>query len=176
MSAGIRQLRSRDWVAMEFASSTPSAIMDITNQEQAFCHKIDCKFPYLDASKVAALIAEARSISTNAEFCVLYEIISPPASEGLPKQTQRELLAAWIENAASPLAARIADLASQVIDGGEVPTEKALDEMHEVAATEGQYAALAVVSHLAYAGCEGVDCELIDTLEQQIRMRWDAFR
>ena len=38
------------------------------------------------------------------EFWVLYEIVSPPASQGLPKLTQRELLAAWIENAASPLA------------------------------------------------------------------------
>jgi hypothetical protein len=112
-------------------------IMDIANQEQAFSDKIDCKFPYSDASKAAALIAEARSISTNAEFCVLYEIIAQPASEGLPKHIQRELLAAWIENARSPLAARIAELASQIIDGGKVPTEKALDEMHEVAATEG---------------------------------------
>jgi hypothetical protein len=150
--------------------------MDTTDQEQAFSDRIDCKFPYLDASKAAALIAEARSISTNAEFCVLYEIISPPASEGLPKQTQRELLAAWIENASSPLAARIADLASQVINGGKVPTETALDEMHKVAATEGQYAALAVVSHLGYAGNEDDDCELIDTLAQQVRMRWDASR
>lgn len=57
-----------------------------------------------------------------------------------------------------------------------MPTEKALYETHEVAMTEGQYAALAVVSHLAYAGSEGIDCELIDTLEQQIRMRWDASR
>jgi hypothetical protein len=150
--------------------------MDITNQEQAFSDKIDCRFPYSDASKAAALIAEARSISTNAEFCVLYEIICPPASEGIPKHIRRELLAAWIENPTSPLAARIADLASHVIDGGKVPTEKALAEMHGVAATERQYAALAVVSHLAFAGSEGVDCELIDTLEQQIRMRWDASR
>ncbi|MCX8998863.1 hypothetical protein NOF55_17265 [Rhizobiaceae bacterium BDR2-2] len=148
--------------------------MDTTNQEQVFSAKIDCKFPYLDVSKAAALIAEARSISTNAEFCVLYEIIAPPASERLPKQTQRELLAAWVENATSSLAARIADLANEVIDGGEVPTEKALDKMHEVAATEGQYAALAVVSHLAYALSDSVDCEMIDTLEEQIRMQWDA--
>lgn len=77
--------------------------MDIANQEQAFSDKIDCNFPYSDASKAAALIAEARSISTNAEFCVLYEIISPPASEGLPKHTQRQLLAAWIESAAPRL-------------------------------------------------------------------------
>ncbi len=81
--AEMRQLRSWDRVAMEFESSTPSAIMDTTNQEQAFSDKIDGKFPYSDASKAAALIAEARSISTNAEFCVLYEIISPPAAEGL---------------------------------------------------------------------------------------------
>lgn len=148
--------------------------MDITYQEQTFSDKIDGKFPYSDAFKAAALIAEARSISTNAEFCVLYEIISPPASEGLPKHIQRELLVSWNENAASPLAARIANLASQVIDDGKVSTEKALDEMHELAATEGQYAALAVISHLAYAGSEGVDCELIDALEQKIRMRWDA--
>ncbi|SCX34658.1 hypothetical protein [Agrobacterium rosae] len=150
--------------------------MGITSREQAFSDKIDCKFPYSNSFQAAALIAEARSISTNAEFCVLYEIVSPPASQRLPKLTQRELLAAWIENAASPLAARIADLASQVIDCGKVPTEKALNEMHEVAVFEGQYAALAVVSHLAYAGSEGVDHELIDTLEQQIRMRWDAPR
>ncbi|WP_421358028.1 hypothetical protein [Agrobacterium rosae] len=150
--------------------------MDIPSQEQAFSNKIDCKFPYSNDSKATALIAEARSISTNAEFCVLYEIVSPPASQGLPKLTQRELLAAWIENATSPLAARIVDLASQVIDGGKVPTETALNEMHEVAVFEGQYAALAVVSHLAYAGSEGFDHELIDTLEQQIRMRWDAPR
>lgn len=161
---------------MECASSALSAIMDTTNQERAFDHKIDCNFPYQDASRAAALIAEARCISTNAEFCVLYEIVAPPASEGVPKQTQRELLAAWIQNAASPLAARIAGLASQVIDGGNVPTKTALDAMHEVAATEGQYAALTVVSHLAYAGSEGVDCELIDALDQQIRMRWDASR
>lgn len=150
--------------------------MDISNQEQAFSDKIDCRFPYSDASEAAILIEEARSISTNAEFCVLYEIVSPPASEGLPKHKQRELLAAWAENAASPLAARIADLANQVIDGGKVPIEKALDEMHELAATEGQYAALTVVSHLACAGRKDVDCGLIDTLEQQIRMRWDASR
>jgi len=150
--------------------------MDTTDQEQAFSERIDCKFPYLDASQAAALIAEARSISTNAEFCVLYEIISPPASEGLLKRTQRELLAAWIENASSPTAARIADLASQVINSGKVPLGAALDAIHKVAATERQYAALAVVSHLGYAGSDGNDCELIDTLEQQVRMRWDAFR
>lgn len=150
--------------------------MDTTSHEQAFSDRIDCNFPYLDASKAAALIAEARSISSNADFCVLYEIVCPPTSDRLPTQRQRELLAAWIENSGSTLAAPIADLARQVIDGGKVATEQALVAMHEIAAIEGQYAALAVVSHLAHAAGDGVDCEMIDTLEQQIRKQWDAPR
>lgn len=150
--------------------------MDTTSQEQAFSDKIDCNFPYLDATRAAALIAEARSISSNAEYCVLYEIVCPPASDRLPAQLQRDLLASWAENSASPLAARIADLARQVIDGVTVATEKVLVAMHEIAATEGQYAALAVVSHLAHAAGDGVDCEMIDTLKQQIRKQWDSPR
>ncbi|BBD37135.1 hypothetical protein Amn_20150 [Aminobacter sp. Y103A] len=143
------------------------------NQEQAFSDRIDCNFPYLDAARAAALMAEARFISTNAEFCVLYEIVCPPASDRLPTERQRDLLASWLENSTSPLAARIADLARQVIDGGTVVTEQALAAMHDVATTEGQYAALAVVSRLAHAASDGVNGEIIDRLEQQIRRQWE---
>jgi hypothetical protein len=150
--------------------------MSIIEQEQAFLSKIDCKFPYRDASKAAAFIAEAQSISSNAAFCVLYEIVCPPPSIGLPKQTQRELLATWIEYSTFPLAATIADLATPVIGGEGVPTERALAVMREVSSVDGQYAALAVVSHLAYQGVEEADFDLIDALEQETRNMWDKIQ
>lgn len=147
--------------------------MSITDEEQAFLDKIDCKFPYLDASKAAALIEEARSISSNAAFCLLYEIVCPPASEELSKQTQKELLAMWIDNSICPLAVSIANLAGHVLDGKTVPTEQVLIAMREVASFQGQYGALAAISHIAYAGRDGVDCEVIDTLEQEIKTQWN---
>jgi ABC-type nitrate/sulfonate/bicarbonate transport system substrate-binding protein len=147
--------------------------MSITDQEQAFLDKIDCKFPHRDTSKAGELIVEARSISPNAAFCVLYEIVCPPASKQVSRNVQRELLDAWIDNATFPLAASIAGLARAVFDGEEVPTEKAIVVMRDVAAIQGQYAALAVVSHLAYQGADEADRNLVDTLEQETRDRWD---
>ncbi|MEV4608223.1 hypothetical protein MRBLMR1_003259 [Neorhizobium sp. LMR1-1-1.1] len=148
--------------------------MNSIDQERAFSDKIDCKFPYLDTSKATALVAEALSISPNAAFCVLYEILAPPHSEKVPKQRQRELLATWSELASFPLAVPISNMASHVIDGREVSTKQALNLMREAAAIQGQYAALTVISHLAYAGNENLDCDAVDTLEREIRMRWDA--
>jgi hypothetical protein len=45
--------------------------------------------------------------------------------------------------------------------------------MREVATIQGQYAALAVVSHLAHRVAEEAEYDLIDALEQEIRDQWD---
>jgi hypothetical protein len=147
--------------------------MSITDKEQAFLDKFDCEFPYHDAAKAEALIFEARSISSNAAFCVLYEIVGPPASAKLPKQTQRDLLAAWIGQSSFPLAAPIADFAKQVLNGEAVTLELGLVLMRKVAAVKGQYAALAVISHLAHQVTEEAEYGLIDTLEEEARARWN---
>jgi hypothetical protein len=147
--------------------------MSITDQEQIFLDKIDCNFPHQNALQAAALITEAWSLSSNAAFCVLYEIVCPPASEEVHKQTQRELLAAWLENSALSLAAAVAEFAKQVLEGEVVSTAQTLQLMGKVASIRGQYAALAVVSHLAYQTAENADYVLIDALEQEIRDRWD---
>lgn len=173
MLTALRQLRSLEGAAKQLARSTSNANMITTDQEKRFLREIDCKFPYRDASKAEALIMEAQSFSSNATFCVLYEIVCLPASESLPKQTQKKLLATWVDNSNFPLVASIADLAGQVLDGEPVPTKQALVVMREVATIQGQYAALAVVSHLAYAGSDGADCEVIDALEREIRTSWD---
>jgi len=147
--------------------------MSITDKEQAFLDKFDCKFPYHDAAKAEALIFEARSISPNAAFCVLYEIVGPPASGRLLGLTQTDLLAAWIDKSSFALAAPIADFAKQVLNGEVVSLELGLVLMRQVAAVKGQYAALAVISHLAYQVAGEAEYELIDTLEERIRARWD---
>ncbi|MBB4189671.1 hypothetical protein GGE07_006367 [Sinorhizobium terangae] len=139
--------------------------MDVFEREQAFSDKFDCSFPYRNLGEAAALIEEARSISANAAFCVLYQIACPPSSAEISRETQQELLTMWVDSAASPLAASIVIFARHVFNGGVVTTEEALALMHQVAAADGQYAALAVVSHLAYEGLEGDEFDMIDILE-----------
>ena len=146
--------------------------MSITDKEQAFLDKCDCKFPYRDAAKAEALIFEACSISSNAAFCVLYELVCPPASAKLSGPKQRDLLASWTRRTSFPLAAPIGDFAKRVLNGEAVSLEMGLVLMREVAAAEGQYAALAVVSHLAYQVAEEAEYGLIDTLEEETRARW----
>jgi hypothetical protein len=148
--------------------------MSFTDKEQGFLDKFDCEFPYRDAAKAEALILEAWSISPNAAFCVLYEIVGPPASAILPGPTQTDLLAAWIDKSSFPLAAPIANYAKQVLNGEAVSLELGLVLMRQVAAVKGQYAALAVISHLAYQVAEETEYRLIDTLEEGTRVRWNS--
>lgn len=148
--------------------------MSITDQEQAFLDTIDCNFPYRDAPKAESLITQARSISANAAFCVLYEIVNAPASAELAKRAQSELLTTWSDNWSSPLAIPIANLTRRVLEGEMLPTDQVLTVMREVAEIQGQYAALAVVSHLAYQVAEESEYGLIDALEERIRARWDG--
>jgi len=46
--------------------------------EQEFISSIDCNFPYEDIALAKELILQARSISPNAVFMVLHEILRAP--------------------------------------------------------------------------------------------------
>ncbi|TCR78280.1 hypothetical protein [Rhizobium sp. BK376] len=149
--------------------------MDNVKREQAFADSIDCRFPYSNLAAAAALIEEARSISVNAVFCIFYEIVCPPRSRRteLSRERQRELLFLLTQDFEHPLVDRLVEFAARIIEGRKIAANEAVGIIAEIGKFDGQYAALAAVSSLAYDAL-GEDFGALDALEDELRKKWDA--
>lgn len=147
--------------------------MSRLNREKAFAEKIDCHFPYHDWSQAASLIEEAWSISENAAFLVLYEIVQPPHSSVLTEKIQTKLSTLWMNGAESSHAKTTGALALRMLAGSKLTFQEVLTTMSDVASSTGRYAALAVLTSLAYSALEGDALRTVDEMERQIRKRWD---
>ena len=147
--------------------------MNNPDREKLFADAIDGRFPYADLQAAAALIAEARAISANAAFCVLYEISCPPhpREDHVTVERQRELLGIWADGFQHPLATPLLQCAATIIGDSPLATEQALRIMKDIGAFQGQNAALAIASAAAYVHDE--ELTRVDSLEELIRARWE---
>ncbi len=66
-------------------------------------------------------------------------------------------------------------LAERVLAGERLPLDEILFAMDEIARFDGQYAALASLSSLAYADNDE-DFSALDAREEKVRAGWDAKR
>lgn len=63
--------------------------------ESEFISRIDCEFPYKSKTRAHELITQARSISENASYAVLNEIIRPLFGENISPSIKSELFQMW---------------------------------------------------------------------------------
>lgn len=66
------------------------------------------------------------------------------------------------------------ELAYRVLNGEELSMDQTLALIREIGSDPHQPAALAVISHLVYAGLDEAERALIDAREQEIRSRWES--
>lgn len=141
-------------------------------RELPFQDLIDADFPYDQDEKALSIIKDARSISANATYIVLYEICCLPFPNVASKERQRELVRVWADGFEHPLKASMLRCAEHVIVGTALPLPDALAMIEEVGRFEGQRAALALVCF--YPGADEIwDGETINASDR-IRRLWDA--
>lgn len=134
--------------------------------EQEFCNSIDCYFPYHDKKRVNDLIEEARSISDNAMFSVLHEIVRAPKE--VPANLIKELYARWCNGFNHFLLEAVKEAAEAMLDNNELTVERALELLPQFENEIGQYSALTII----YFSCDDEHGE-VDEKYNQICTDWE---
>jgi hypothetical protein len=134
--------------------------------EIVFFDPIDANFPYNDAGRASALIAQGWSISLNAAFFILSEICQPGHGAPVGRPRLLELLAEWRSGPDHALKDPVLQCAKVIIDDAPLPLEDGLRIMDEIATYDGQRSALSIVSFAAYSEAPGVDDALGEAYER----------
>lgn len=137
--------------------------------EREFISLIDCRFPYHDRTEAERLIALGCSISSNAAFMIVEEIVRVPASVAVTAERRLDLLQKTVTRFDHPLKNLILSIAQQVIGGNGLALEQTICAMDEVAAFPNQFCALSVVYSSATEPWEEVE-----RVFQQIVENWKA--
>ncbi len=137
--------------------------------ESDFISLIDCRFPYHDSAEAERLIARGCSISPNAAFMVVDELVRVPASATVTPETRLALLQQVDAHFEHPLKDLVLAVAAQSIRGTGLSLPQAIANMHAIAPFPNQYCALSVVYSSANEPWEEVD-----SLFNQIVERWSA--
>ena len=140
--------------------------------ETAFFDSADADFPYNDAGRASALIAEGWAISLNAAFFVLGEICQPGEGAEVRRPKLLALLGEWRSGGDHPLKDAVFPCAMAIIDDAPLPLEDGLRIMDEIAAYDGQHSALSIVSYAAYSEEPGVDDALGEAYERIVE-EWE---
>lgn len=111
--------------------------------EKKFISSIDGNFPYHDEQQALALIQRARSISDNAAFMVLHEIVRAPAS--ISASACRKLYDAWLADYRHPLREAVQEAAEAHLSGTRLSEERAQQLLAQCSRWPGQYNALNII-------------------------------
>jgi hypothetical protein len=133
--------------------------------EAEFIAHIDCKFPYHDLVRAVSLIEIGCSISSNAGFAILHELIYLPSSQRLEMELRIRLLTLLRTHLLHPLVQPVSILAEQCIAGNEVTVANAIAVMRIIGPFTGQYSALAI----AYMSCNDLEGEAEAVYDEIVR-------
>jgi hypothetical protein len=122
----------------------------MVNDENQFLEAIDCNFPYNDRVAAEDLIKKAATISDEALFAVLFEIVKLPKSASGKKEMQKSLLKTWERVNKSPLAIDLLPLINKKLDGELITVSSVLEVLECIRPYKNSYSALNLVSSLAY--------------------------
>ena len=143
--------------------------------ETDFSERIDCSFPYDDLDAALALIKEGRSISLNADFCVLDEDLQAPRSALVTRTRRHELLQAWSSTFEHSLKEPLVGCAVALIEGVALPWPQCADTMRLVAQYNGQFAALGIVYFAAEIEGDPSGDAVLEKLDEAIRAVWHSY-
>lgn len=137
----------------------------IESKEQQFLQKIDCLFPYDDEEKATIIINTAISLSSNAVFGVIHELVRVPKSTNI--NIDRKSLLNYIDSTFQhPLKKKILGLAKLMIANLEVDTNQIIKIMKEIEKFPNEYSAL----NIAYFAHWD---ESIEDLYEEIKIKWE---
>lgn len=134
-------------------------------KEGEFIQSIDAQLPYEDEGKVYDLIQQAREISDNAAFMVLYEIVFAPTT--VSPITKRQLYEQWREGYHHGLLAPVTEAAEALLAGQNLSDSRVLDLMQIVEEQPHQTNALNIVCE----ACSDRD-GTVEKRYHEIRKQW----
>jgi hypothetical protein len=135
--------------------------------EQEFIESIDFSFPYNDKEKAIELIVQGRTISANATFMVLHEIVR--SSSEVNKVTKESLFNHWSKGFSHELLPQVKEAASALLANEELPVERAIELMEKIKNHAGEYCALSIV----YFSCDDTEGKA-DEKYNQIVEQWQS--
>lgn len=140
------------------------------DKESKFIDKIDCKLPYYDLKACESLIDEAKSISPNAVFTVIEEIVRIPVSDRdkVSELELKNLLQKIISDFKHPLLDRILPTLDLMIQNKEQTVENTILLMNEIENYPGLWGALSLV----YFSCDDIE-GIADRKYDEIREKWN---
>ncbi len=138
-----------------------------TVAEEEFIESIDAKFPYEDEAKVSSLILQARGISSNAAFMVLYEIVCAPTS--VSSITKRQWFNQWSEGYHHRLVNPVREAAEAMLSGKDLSVDRVLELLLPFVNEPHQNYALKILKE----SCHDVDGEVAKKCDQ-LRGAWET--
>lgn len=136
--------------------------------EAEFISLVDCRFPYHDSQEARRLITLGCSISDNAAFTIVHELVCIPASQSIPTAVRLDLLQEFDKQFEHPLKELITNVAKRRINGEELPLPEVLVAIREIQPFRNQYQALNVITMSAAE--EAWDA--MDELGDEIKQHW----
>src|SRR5262245_9529116 len=100
---------------------------------------IDCRFPYGDERAWKRIVDLGRSISPNAHFTTLDEIVRRPRGAEVTTAEQCAMVRYWAAGFEHPLKGAVLECAMARIERRELSVEHVLGVMNEIAGHHGQW-------------------------------------
>lgn len=124
--------------------------------ESEFISYIDCQFPYKNETHAHKLILQARSISENASYAVLNEIIRPPFGENISSARKTKLFQIWKKDFQSNILEEINEVAEELILDRLLPVKKTITLMLKIKDKSRCLCAL----NILYFSCDDKDGDM----------------
>jgi hypothetical protein len=134
--------------------------------EIEFIESIDACFPYADEQQLRSLIKLGAQISDNTAYMVLNEICSAP-NEVSP-EIQLQMLSEWENSFDHPVKGLVVESGRAIINGTNIPVQKAIKYLNKISKFKGNYNALSIV----YFSCDDSEGQVDDVYNQIIKM-WE---
>lgn len=132
--------------------------------EIEFIESIDCCFPYSDEHQWQSLIKQGGQISDNASYMVLHEICRAPKE--VAAETQLQLIHEWESFFDHPVKDLVVESGRAIINGIDIPAQKAIECLNEISKFKGIYNALSII----YFSCDDADGQVGDVYDQIVEM------
>jgi hypothetical protein len=142
---------------------------DRGSTEREFCDLIDGRFPFSDMGRSLELIGCGCSISPEAAYCLMHELVRGGLEFPATLNLRRDLLSRLEASFQHPLKAMVLTHARAILARREVPVDEVMGAFRALSPYVGLWSALSI---LYFSGPLGNS--VIEDEDRRIREKWGA--
>lgn len=140
--------------------------------EEEFISEVDCEFPYEQHDRAVALIHEAVTISPNAAFMVVHELVRRPRGSNVTAEACLNLLNVIDARFEHPLKRLVFDLANRMILGSRIDASESLSAMRQIGEHRSMFNALNIAYFSGNSEMSEADKKAYEEVYDRVIVSW----